>query len=329
MSLFGSRMLRLGLTAALLTLILWKVSPHALVEAMRGAQGAPLAAGLLLGLGFVTLKVIRWGWLLRCVGVACTAAEALYSFLGGMAVGLVTPGRVGEVARSLYLRASDKGFVTGAALLDKLFDIAVIVAVGAAGCAVGGYPGTAALMGVLAAGLILGPMLPEPVLDSLIALVPVAALRRMAAKLAAPLARLSRGQIALGLMQGALSFAATMIQFHVFLSAFDSSDRHVPFSATLFAFPLVVLSNLVPLTLSGLGVREGVAAYLLAPFGVPGAVAVNTALLVYASNSLLPGLVGALLAPRWKARHLPGEAPGSSATPAPAVRPARADGSAQ
>ena len=327
MSPFVSRLVRLGLTAALLTLILWKVSPRALAEAMRGAQGAPLAAGLVLGLVFVALKVVRWGWLLRCAGIAATAAESLYSFLGGMAVGLITPGRVGEVARSLYLRTSDKGFVTGAALLDKLFDIAIIVAVGAAGCFVGGYTGTAALMAALAAGLILGPMPPASVIDAVIGLVPIAAMRRVASGLASPLRRLSRGQIAFGFFQGAISFATTMIQFHVFLTAFDTSDRHVPFQATLFAFPLVVLSNLVPLTLSGLGVREGVAAFLLAPYGVPGAVAVNTALLVYAANSLLPGLIGALLAPRWKARQGPAAQTGGLSADSPG-RTASPEGSA-
>jgi uncharacterized membrane protein YbhN (UPF0104 family) len=314
---------RIGLTIALLGLILYRVPLSDLVAALRDAADLPLLAGLALGGLFVALKVLRWGWLLRCMGVACSWAEALYSFLGGMAVGLITPGRVGEVARSLYLRTEDRGFVSGAALLDKIFDVSVIVAVGAIGCASHGLAKTAAAMGLVALGLFGAPLLPTAVLDGLTRIIPIAPVRRLAEKMTEPLKRLTALQLVTGSLQGVASFAVTMLQFQVILNAFDTPTRHPGFAATLFAFPLIVLSNLVPITLSGLGVRENVAISLLAQYRVPAAVAVNTTLLVYAANSLLPGLVGALLAPRWRTKHAAGQ--DASSAPARAPGAARAE----
>src|SRR5262245_26145438 len=77
---------RLGVTAVLLALIVRQVSPGEIAGALRSARRLPLLAGAGLGGVFLALKVFRWGWLLRRLGVPCSPAEALYSYLGGMAV---------------------------------------------------------------------------------------------------------------------------------------------------------------------------------------------------------------------------------------------------
>lgn len=69
---------------------------------------------------------------------------------------------------------------------------------------------------------------------------------------------------------------------------------NVPFLALLVFVPFVSLAAMLPVTLSGLGVREGAWALLLAPLGVPVADAVGFSLLYYLC-SLLLGLVGGAL----------------------------------
>ena len=296
-------LLRLGLTILLLALILRTVSLREIVAALRGASPWPLACGAAFGVVFSALKVFRWGWLLRRLGAPCTAAESLYSYLGGMAVGLLTPGRVGEMARAMYLRTGDRAFVAGAAFLDKVFDVTVVLIVGAAGCAMQGLAIPAAALALAALALYLLIFLPARVLDRLTGLVPIAAARRVASSLSQPLARAGGGTVLLGALQAALTFAAVMLQFHLLLSAFGPA----PAGATLFVLPLVVLSNLIPLTISGVGVREWASVILFRQYGVGGPVAVNVALLLYVFNSLLPGLAGSLLSPRLRRRGVEGD----------------------
>ncbi len=292
---------RVALTLALLALILRKVSPLEIARALAGASPWPLVAGLALGAAFTAVKTYRWGWLLRRLGVACTWREALHSYLGGMAVGLTTPGRVGEVARSLYLASPDKAYVSGAALVDKLLDVTVIVAAGAAGCAAQGFGAVAALLAVLAAALLAGLFLPARLVRGAARAVPIAPARALAEKLGRPAAEARIGTRVLALLQALGAFALTLVQFHLYLGAFVPA----PFRATLFVMPLLVLSNLIPITLSGVGVREWASVILFSTYAVPGAVAVNVALLVFLSNSLVPGVTGAVLAPRWRAAAAP------------------------
>ena len=194
-------LLRLGLTILLLALILRTVSLREIVAALRGASPWPLACGAAFGVVFSALKVFRWGWLLRRLGAPCTAAESLYSYLGGMAVGLLTPGRVGEMARAMYLRTGDRAFVAGAAFLDKVFDVTVVLIVGAAGCAMQGLAIPAAALALAALALYLLIFLPARVLDRLTGLVPIAAARRVASSLSQPLARAGGGTVLLGALQ--------------------------------------------------------------------------------------------------------------------------------
>jgi uncharacterized membrane protein YbhN (UPF0104 family) len=68
----------------------------------------------------------------------------------------------------------------------------------------------------------------------------------------------------------------------------------VPFLALLVFVPFVSLAAMLPITLSGLGVREGVWALLLAPVGIPVADAIRFSLLYYGCGLLL-GLIGGIL----------------------------------
>jgi uncharacterized membrane protein YbhN (UPF0104 family) len=53
----------------------------------------------------------------------------------------------------------------------------------------------------------------------------------------------------------------------------------------------------MPVTIGGLGIREGAAAWLLSRYGVPTAEAALAAFLMFSINTALPGLIGAFLLP--------------------------------
>jgi hypothetical protein len=87
----------------------------------------------------------------------------------------------------------------------------------------------------------------------------------------------------------------------------------VPVTYFLVAVPLVSLAAMVPVTIAGLGVREGAWAALLAPLGVPAGDAVAFSLLYFAGFALTGAIGGAWFA--WRGTMpaaLGPEAPGTA-----------------
>jgi len=90
-----------------------------------------LAAGLYLP--HLGLKAYRWRYLLRRYGVHYPFADAFLAYLGGVFVGLFTPGRLGEFIKAVHtVRDCDMrpGESFGLVLVDRLFDLSMLVAVG-------------------------------------------------------------------------------------------------------------------------------------------------------------------------------------------------------
>jgi glycosyltransferase 2 family protein len=73
-----------------------------------------------------------------------------------------------------------------------------------------------------------------------------------------------------------------------------SLDLAIPLTALLVAVPLVTLGSMLPITLSGLGVREGIWLLLLGGSGLPPGTIVGFSLLYFAT-AIVVGLVGLTL----------------------------------
>lgn len=122
---------------ALLVLLILKIPDRdGLVRVLSSAALAPLAAATLLNLVNVYLKVVRWQVLLRTRGIHYPTRRAFPAFLSSVYIGMLTPGRVGDVLRVQYLRAElGAPYAEGLAsiVMDRLCDLyvlAVFVAVG-------------------------------------------------------------------------------------------------------------------------------------------------------------------------------------------------------
>jgi hypothetical protein len=212
-----------------------------------------------------------------------------------MGLALVTPARLGELVRVAYLRDPQKLKIGGLVMIDKGLDVLVlcVLAIPGAWALVGPLAGVAFVV-VAAAGLaaVYNPRHMHRALMSMSSRTPEAIgmrLERVWASLESLSPRADTAYIALTL----LSFIIVLVQFGIILSSW----RAPTLGLVVLTFPLVVLTNVLPITVGGLGVREGAAALLLAHYGVPTADAVLAALLMFTINTALPGIVGALLLP--------------------------------
>ncbi|WP_437620933.1 lysylphosphatidylglycerol synthase transmembrane domain-containing protein [Sorangium sp. So ce1151] len=110
----------------------------AVLGAVASASAAPLALAAALNVLNIHLKVVRWDALLRARDIRYPLRRAWSAYLTSLYVGMLTPGRVGDVLRIRYLR-HDLGvpYAEGLAtvVMDRLCDLYVLAAFVAVGVA--------------------------------------------------------------------------------------------------------------------------------------------------------------------------------------------------
>ncbi len=116
---------------ALLVLVIARTpDPRAILRAVAAASAGPLLLAALLNVLNIHLKVVRWQAILRVRGITYGTGRAWVSFLTSLYLGMLTPGRVGDVLRARYLR-HDLGvpYSEGIAsvVVDRLCDLYVLV----------------------------------------------------------------------------------------------------------------------------------------------------------------------------------------------------------
>jgi uncharacterized membrane protein YbhN (UPF0104 family) len=293
--------LRYGLTLLLLAVILWKVNPAQFRSAATNVSLLNLALAMTLTVPFLILKALRWHLLLRAGRCQATFGEALLSLLGGMGVALLTPARLGEVTRAAYLSEPRKLRVGALVMVDKVYDVVVLAALSVAGAALLLSPLAALGLGAFALAGVYLALRPRD-------------LRRLYGTIGRrlPLYRRVDGVLAgfaefraevglLCLLYTLGSFIVVLAQYWIILRAWHTGGLDV----VIYCFPLVVLTNVAPLTVAGLGTREGAAILLLGHYGVPHPVAGTSAFLMFFMNTALPGLLGAVITPFFRASPPP------------------------
>lgn len=289
------RWARVGLGIALLGVLLSRVDFGRLSVRWSGLLVAGAGAGVVLLLTAQGVSALRWRTLLGPGAVAWPYAFRLYLIAAFFSLFLPTAVG-GDVVRAAAAGKSlgRAGHVIGTVLLDRALGVVallvfLLVGLGVAGRAdlrLGWRPSPQAwLIGLAAAGAagLLAHRFREPLLRRFRPLAEIGAaatdLARRPRRLAAALA---------------LGFGAQAAYVLAWLVLARSLGLGVPASSFLLTVPIVSLSTMIPLTLSGVGVREGAWILLLRPYGVPDADALTLSL-VYFGCWMLVAAVGGLL----------------------------------
>jgi len=243
------------------------------------------------------VKAWKWQVLLRRRGVPAGLGLAMRSLLAGVALSLFTPLNLGELGRVLYLPGRSRSTLAGLVLVDKALDLTAVFLFA--------VPGTMLLFGVWWALLPAGAALAAL---SVLVLGPAAAgllrrcywlgpVRARAVRAALAAARVGPATAALLLLVAlAAFFVVYLLYFMLLRGLLPASDLRL--GEVMTVVPLVMAGRLVPLTVSGLGAREWIAALLFPGIGVSGAMAVEVTLLVFLLTSACPALIGVLVRPR-------------------------------
>jgi len=293
--LLGQAVLTIAVGAALL----WTVDAAAVLDALQRAHpGWIVPAVLLLPLN---LGLDGWVWtrLLDATEESYPPADVGRAVLCGFALGFWTPARLGEYAGRAYSFAqADRWAVTLSVLAQRILDLIVGVGVGLAALLWGMHTGLLPSSPAWQAAAALGA---GTVAFLTVALLFPVRLRRSAAALGTWVLDLlpkSRFFARLGPRHGLPALAGTVVRYVVFTGQFvcltlalaPSLPPELVSAAVALTFYAKYL--LPSLTLLDLGLREGAAVFFFSVLGLPPAVALSAALLLFTLNVLLPALMG-------------------------------------
>lgn len=273
------------LSVAVVGVTLWRVSFADLRAAFRNLDRGSLFLAVLCILVLMVLRAYKWHSLLAAVG-NFRLQQSLRTLLGGCVLGLITPGRIGELGRCIFVRKYERTQVALLTLLDRALDLwALLTLVGASLFLL--VPSPAAIFGV-AMWLALVPVVLG--LPGLLAHLSKAVqrLHHFHGPLAGVASGLPPAQMATYALMGLGAMWLELSSFFFLLRAFSSTG----FATAVATYPYIALAGDLPVSFGGVGVREGAAALLLSAYAVPPGAAVDAALLWFVLGILFPALLG-------------------------------------
>ena len=281
-----------------------------------GALGARLAAlswpfvglAVIVQLGAVGAGVLRWRVLLASRGITLPLGWLARSYLVGRFAGTFTPSTAGlDVYRvwAVARHTGERARATAAIVVEKIVGLLALSLACVLLLPLGGtrFFGPSAI--AAAACILVGSIAALLVLRSG-ALVRVRWLARLR------LGELDRGVLARATGLGLISHIATSA---VFVATAAALGLDVSPLSVLVVGNAIVVATLIPVSVGGLGVREGVAVALLAAVGISATEATLVALLDYLVGQV-PRIAGELLTLGRRSRARSAPALATIATPA-------------
>ena len=290
--------LKLVATVVILALVVYSLDLEKLSGALSAIDWHWLLLGSLASALFVSLRIIKWRELTRRNGMNASGKEIARTALLGLAVGLITPVRLGELVGVAPFPKSDRGKAILSHGYDRLYELfAVLVFSLPAAFLLLGWTGrlvSVAIVTLFGIGIVMAQSAywrPNFGGFSLLGKVP----KRQA--LLSAIIVTSPGYWMLSIAY----FLTGYLPLTCFIVGIEPIDNWHAVSI----LPVVTLSNLISITIGGLGVREGLAAALSPSVGLAPEVAAAAFFLSFFSTRLIPGIVGLMWTAMSTKRHAP------------------------
>jgi glycosyltransferase 2 family protein len=291
-----------------LVVVIWRAGLGELLAVVASADLTALAGAVALNGVALHLKVIRWRSLLRERGHDYPLSRSYLAVLSSLYLGMVTPGRVGDLLRVQYVRHEAAvpyrdGLAT--TVMDRFCDLYVLAGFAAGGIAYFAslLPGSVALAGWVTVAIAL--------LSPLVFFVPGLAegtFGRIHRRLVpaheeglGPFLSALRGllgpRLGYAVVLSVLAFATNYLQGWLIAGAIAAG---IGFIEVVGLLAVTSLLGLMPISISGVGVRELFLALVFPALGSSSELGVAFGLLVFASMYLplvLAGFIAWQLAP--------------------------------
>lgn len=304
-------------------LILWWVARRVdmgdLLEKCENAETDYLVGAILLTILNLGCQCAKWHILSGMIVPERTLKKTTVSFLGGITLGLITPGRIGEAGRSVFYARKKWLELTGLFFVDKFMNFTILISylfatvllfrdrlVAVLTLSPDDNPTAKILtaskessadlvvVGILFVLAIAGWVFPKTSAGFLEKVFSFGrkGLRKKFSRFLAGL-RMLEPSVSLPVIMLSYGFyMAAFFQFYLLVAGFE---RALGFTETMFAFSIMVLSSSIPIIPGGFGTREAGSIIALGIFGISAEGALAAVLVLYLLNVFLPAVFGGLI----------------------------------
>lgn len=258
-------------TLLFLIFLFYIVHPEEILLALSGANFIFVVMTLLLLPVNLGLQFLRWKFLAQLSSEDVSNRDVMRSIFCSFSYSIFTPARIGEIGRAFHIPNGKRDELVVLAFYEKFFAFCSLIIWGCLGLGIALSPfyllGAIGIATIVLSSKVLARWIPGiRKWDETIRKVPT-----------------------IKIFLISLVFVLVyMLQFLLILNGFK------PISP-LAGFPLiaiVLLLNSVPITVSGLGIREVFSVYFFGRLGIPAASAASGSLLLFFINILIPTFIG-------------------------------------
>lgn len=258
----------------LLFWILSRVDRAQMIDAISNIHFLVLISLLALAVINVGVQFLRWKYLVESHSDHYDKKDLLPSFFAGFAFRLMIPGGHAEITKVFLLPGKKRGKVVAFGI-EKYFQtyiklILVLITIPLV------FPEYRMVLWI-AAAIAMGSYFFLPMIFK----------HSLMKKLQEKTVNYHKIFI-LTLLYSIAIFCLLIYQYYVLLNDFNAID----FFDTSISVIFIWGSGLIPISVSGLGVRENLAAFFLAKYGVPPYAAVGASLFIFFINAIVPALIG-------------------------------------
>lgn len=284
--------LKLFLTILLFIIVFTKINPTDLAEILISLNSFYFFIALVLVPSLYIIRTYRWNLLLESISIHKPFNDLFKIIVIGVFYGLLTPGKIGEFGRAYHLNEA-KSTIIPTILIEKIIDILVLVLL--SGLTLTFFFSehstlviTVIFLGVMTAiGTILLTNRRFICFFMKLIKVPTESIERFS-------------ETCLGLLKNkditskALFYTLNYYVINYLIGVFILLSLGVDWIAVI-TLPIILLLGNIPITFSGLGLRESVATLTFILLGFGGVQGFSFSLLLFVMITLLPGIIGYML----------------------------------
>ena len=262
------------ISSLFLIFLFYFVKPNQILQALGQANVFWVLLALLLLPMNLSLQFLRWKSLVVIGNKNAPDSEILKSIFYSFSYSIFTPARLGEIGRAFHISNSKKSDLIALDFYEKIFAFCSLLLFVLLYLVF--FKSHFYIFGLFILALVIVE------LKKIVKLIPYfRKYEQIIQKVNA---------LKISLISVTLVFVY-IFQFYLILNAF----KNVPFFHSIFMISLVIFFNSLPITLSGLGIRELLSVYFFKVLAVSSASAASAAFLIFCINILIPTFIGFVL----------------------------------
>lgn len=294
----------IGIT--LFGVILWSIDISRLWAVVKDVSIPYLILGFLMGFPVRYARSFRWNRIKKFLDIDVTPSESFfYQLISGMA--LFTPAKLGEFVKAFYLKSRSFSFMksTVSVIGDRVFDVLISLIVAAVAsfyflpvdrqwtrlAAVGGPIVCLIIAHLVLSNRAMATSIGRPVIEKLLPAKLQPKVRELMSSLIDRYQQLTLTKLSYFSVLSIIAFYFQILRFQVLTTALGFSVSTAVMGGII---GIMAISNLLPITFSGLGTRDAVFWYCFQQIGINPEYAIGLSMLVLVTN-ILNGLLGTAL----------------------------------